>query len=285
MGDSTVYVSVFGATTILALLLVHRLLHRFVLQRRSLKEDLLGKNRAYALREVGNVLAVFIVGAAVVKSALRGEDWRHDALWCAAYAGLGLVLLELTAHVGLRMLLRRRLSAALERGNEAAGLAAAAHYVAMGILTSRAVAGNDLTGLGLSAAFFALGVVTHQSVLALFRALTTYDDAEQIDGENIAAALSYAGVSLAVALVIARALEGDFPGWPAALRGFGSLVACTAALYPLRQLLVQGLVLGARPALRGGELDVAVGRDRNVSVAALETACYLGGALAVVALA
>ena len=56
------------------------------------------------------------------------------------------------------------------------------------------------------------------------------------------------------------------------------------ALYPLRQVLVQGLVLGARPAVRGGELDVAIGRDRNFGVAALETACYVGGALALLAL-
>lgn len=279
------YVCAFGAGTILALLLIHRLLHRFVLQRRSLKGDLIGENGAYALREVGNVLAVFILGAAIVKNALRGADPKVDAIWCAAYGVLGLVLFELTSHLGLRFLLRGRLAASLERGNVAAGLAAASHYVAMGILTSRAVAGQDLRGLGLSVTFFALAVASQQLVLISFRALTTYDDAEQIDGENTAAALSYSGVSLAVALVIARALEGDFPGWELALKGFASLVACTAALYPLRQIIVQGVVLGARPALRGGALDLAIGRDRKLGIAALEAACYLGSALAFVSLA
>jgi uncharacterized membrane protein YjfL (UPF0719 family) len=282
----TWYVASYGAGTILVLLLLHRLLQWLLVGRKSLKADMLGPNRAFALREVGDVLAVFLVGAAVVRSCADGEGGAiDDAIWCAAFGVTGLLLLEITTHFGLRLLLMRRLTASIERGNVAAGIAASAHYLAMGVLTSRAVAGTDLHGLGLSVAFFAIGVVTHMLLLSLFRALTTYDDAEQIEGDNTAAALSYGGVSLALALVIARALEGDFVDWSTALFGFASLSLCALGLYPVRQLLVQGLVLGTRPALRGGALDVAIGRDRNAGAAALEAACHLGGAFALLSLA
>jgi uncharacterized membrane protein YjfL (UPF0719 family) len=282
----TWYVASFGAGTILVLIVLHRVLQSVLVGRQSLKADLLGENRAFALREVGDVLAVFLVGAAVVRSTVHGESGIvHDVVWCAAFAVTGLFLLEIVTHFGLRLLLQRRLNASIERGNLAAGIAASAHYLAMGVLTSRAMAGTDLHGLGLSVTFFALGVVTHALMLALFRALTTYDDAEQIDGGNVAAALSYGGVSLALSLVIARALEGDFVDWPSALLGFASLSLCALALYPIRQLVVQGLVIGERPALRGGALDLAIGRDRNTGAAALEAACLLGCALALIALA
>lgn len=282
MGPSSTYLAAFAGVTLLALVLGHRLLRSLFARG---ERAALGENAALATREVGSLLALFVVGAAVVKGSVRGEDLASDALWCGVFAGLGLVLLEATSLLGQGLVLKSRLAGSLERGNVAAGLAAAGHQLAMGLLTSRAVAGNDLRGVGLSVTFFVLGVVTHQLVVALFRAVTTYDDAEQIDGENAAAAMSYAGMSLGVALVIARALEGDFVDWASAFRGFGTLVACTVGFYPLRQLVVQGLVLGERPTLRGGALDLAIGRDRRLGTAALEAAAYVGAALAILTLA
>lgn len=286
VGPSTAYVASFGAATVLGLLLLHRLvLRRLLLPGASVRSDMLGDNRARALREVGDVLAVFLLGAAVVKNCVLGESLARDAAWTAAFGAMGLLLLELTGFLGVRLLLRKRLAESLDRGNVAAGVAAASHYVATGILTSRAVAGSDLRGLGLSLTFFALAQMAHQLLVALYRTLTTYDDAEQIEGENLAAAISFGGLSIAVATIVARALEGDFVDWPTSLAGFGLLVATALALYPVRQLIVQGLLLGGRLSLRGGDLDEGIGRDRNVAAAALEAASYIGAALAIAALA
>jgi uncharacterized membrane protein YjfL (UPF0719 family) len=198
---------------------------------------------------------------------------------------MGLLLLELTGMVGIRLLMRQRLAESLDRGNVAAGVAAASHYVATGIITSRAVAGSDLRGVWLSMTFFLLAQFAHQAIVTLYRALTTYDDAEQVEGENLAAAISYGGISIAVAAIVARALEGEFTGWIPSLTGFGMVVATAFGLYPIRQFVVQGLLLGGKPSLRGGVLDEGVGRDRNVAVASLEAACYLGTAFAIMVLA
>lgn len=246
---------------------------------------MLGDNRAHGLRNVGDVLAVFLIGAAVVKNCVRGDDLQHDVVWAASFGAMGLVLLEVTGIAGIRLLMRQRLADSLERGNVAAGVAAASHYVATGIITSRAVAGSDLRGVWLSITFFLLAQFAHQLIVTLYRALTTYDDAEQVEGENLAAAISYGGISIAVATIVARALEGEFVGWIPSLIGFGLLVASALGLYPIRQLVVQGLLLGGKPSLRGGDLDESVGRDRNIAAAALEAASYLGTALAVMVLA
>lgn len=285
-GPSTTYVASFGVAVVLCMLLLHQLVVRKLLVKSApMRVDTLGENRAYGLRNVGDVLAVFLVGAAVVKNCVHGQDLKHDILWAAAFGGLGLLLLELTGLAGTRLLMRQRLAESLERGNVAAGVAAAAHYVATGIITSRAVAGSDLRGVWLSLAFFLLAQLTHQAIVTLYRALTTYDDSEQVEGENLAAAISYGGISIAVAAIVARALEGEFTGWIAALTGFGMLVATAFGLYPIRQLIVQGLLLRGKPTLRGGDLDEAVGRDRNVAAALLEAATYMGTALAIMVLA
>ncbi len=270
----------------LSMLLLHQLVvRRLLVKSASMRVDMLGDNRAHGLRNVGDVLAVFLIGAAVVKNCVHGDDFQHDVLWAALFGTMGLVLLELTGLLGMRLLMRQRLADSLDRGNVAAGVAAASHYVATGIITSRAVAGSDLRGLGLSITFFLLAQFAHQTIVTLYRALTTYDDAEQVEGENLAAAISYGGISIAVAAIVARALEGEFAGWIPALTGFGMLVATAFALYPIRQFIVQGLLLGGKPSLRGGDLDVGVGRDRNVAAASLEAASYLGTALAIMVLA
>lgn len=275
----------FAVGTIGAMLVARRAVVYFVAGKDREKRSISGDNRARALREAGDVLAIFLLGAGIIKNCVHGESLATDATWVAVFAALGIVLLELTGQLGLMLLFNRGLGAAIDKGNVAAGIAAACHYVAMGLITAEAVAGTDLHGVWLSVVFFALGLVVHQGVVGLFRFLTTYDDAEAIEGENAAAAISYGGVSLSVAIVIGRALEGEFNGWSAALAGFFALCAGTLLLYPVRQLVVQGLVLGARPTLRGGAIDLAVGRDRNMSVAALEAASFVALALAIAMLA
>ena len=276
---SSLTTAAFFGATFLAMLVLHRLLGPLL--RRRDGQELLGENRATILAEAGVILALALVSAGVVKNCVHSEEVATNAIWCAGFAALGFVLIEVTGLIGTSLLLHRRLRASIARGNEAAGLAAALHYAATGIITAKAVAGSVLRGIGLSLAFFALAEVAQQALVGMFRALTTYDDAEQIDGENAAAAISYGGVSVAVALIVARALDGDFVDWPSALQGFGALVGVALVLFPVRQLIVQGLILGSRPTLRGGALDKAIGVDRNVGAAALEASAYLGTALAI----
>ena len=76
------------------------------------------------------------------------------------------------------------------------------------------------------------------------------------------------------------ALEGDFVSWSESLRGYGAILLLVLALYPVRQVFVQTLLLGAPFALRGGRLDVAIGMARHEGLAALEAVSYVATALA-----
>jgi uncharacterized membrane protein YjfL (UPF0719 family) len=153
--------------------------------------------------------------------------------------------------------------------------------VATGIITSRAIGGTDVHSLLVSLVFFILAQLTLQLFVGLFRALTTYDDAEQIHGENLAAALSYAGVVISFAIIIARALDGDFVSWEVSLRGYAEMLVMALALYPVRQLFVQVLLLRAPFTLRGGRLDAGIAIERNEGMGALEAAAYLATALSI----
>ena len=88
-------------------------------------------------------------------------------------------------------------------------------------------------------------------------------------------------MSIAVAIIVGTALDGDFVSWESSLKGFGTILALALVLYPVRQLFVQSLLLGAPIALRGGRLDTGIGGDRNEGMGALEAVSYIATALSV----
>ena len=275
----------FAAATAVALLLLFHLVQRLFSSKHTLSGDARGKNVAYLIVQSGHVLAALLLVPGIVREALTHDSLASSALWAAAFVVAGIALIQIVGELGIRLLLHSTLERELESGNVAAGVAAGANYVAVGILAAPAIAGSDLKGLGLAVAFFGIAVATLALYVALFRVLTTYDDSEQIQGENLAAAVSYAGISIAIAIVLARALKGgDFLGWADALTGYAWVAVSVLALYPVRQLLVQGLILGHVPTLRGGSLDDAIGVDRNAGMAVMEALAYLATAVAIVEL-
>lgn len=275
------YLALMALGTMLVLLVLLRIGQRLLSPGSSVPGDFLKGNGARSLLQVGQVVGAFMVSGAAVKGSVHGDGLVHDIPRVAGFALVGLALVMVTGKLGVRLLFQARLAAELDRGNVAAGLAAGAHYVATGLITSRAVSGGDLRDLGISLVFFVLGQVTLHLFVTLFRALTVYDDAEQIKGENLAAALSYAGVSIAVAIIIGRAIEGDFLGWTESLKGYGAVLLFLFGLYPVRQILVQVVLLGAPFTFRGGRLDTGISGERNAGMGALEAVTYVAAALAV----
>ncbi|MEI7895268.1 MAG: DUF350 domain-containing protein [Myxococcales bacterium] len=273
MQDHPLYLLGFAAVTTLVLVLLAQLIERLLfpaLQGRN--------NHAASLLHAGRYFGVFSVSAAVVSGSVHGENWRADVLWVAVYGLSAVVVLDALARAGIYVLLRSRLPKEIAESNVAAGLAAGAHYAATGIILSRSLSGHGLKDLGISVAFFVLGQITLHLFVILFRAVTTYDDSKEILGNNLAAAMSYAGVTVALALIIGHATEGTFVNWNVSLRAYAIALLVAFALYPVRQLLVQSLMLGGKLSLRRGALDQGIAEERNVGVSVLEAGAYLATA-------
>lgn len=227
------------------------------------------------------VIALFLLAGTLVTHCRQGE-LADDLRWMALFGLCGFALFELAIRVGSTSL--RGLQAAAQADNLAAATAIGAHVVAVGILLASVCYGHDHESLGLAAASFVVGQGTLLALVALFRVLTAYDDRAQMLAGNLAAALAHGGLTIALALVIARATDGEYQGaWPA-LRDYGIAVAEGLLVWPLRQLLVQCVILRAAPTLRAGELDRAIGERGDVGAGALEAATYLAVAFFVVQL-
>ena len=280
MWDGYFYFAAVGGGAALFLLLV-ALLFRRVFGPKLTKEP----NAASRLLEAGHTFGVFLIMASIVRGCVKGEVLVDDLTWAATFGSIAVLLLELAGGVGVRFLIGAHLPAEVERGNVAAGLAAGGHYASTGIIAASCIYGESLVGLEISLLFFVIGQLSLHLLVMLFRVLTSYNDDEEIMGENLAAALSYTGVTVALGIIIGNAADGAFTTITASLLGYGLALLYGLFFYPIRQSLVMGLILRVKPTLRGGVLDKAIATSRDAGMAALEAATYLGAAILIAALA
>jgi uncharacterized membrane protein YjfL (UPF0719 family) len=129
--------------------------------------------------------------------------------------------------------------------------------------------------------FWAAGVVALIVFTHIFRSLTSYNDAESIKSNNVAAALGCAGLIIAIGIMAGYAVAGNFDGYSQGFRDFGLMMLATVALYPVRQIVVQMLFLGGGFSFRNGRLDHEIAQDRNVGAGLLEAVGYIATALIV----
>ena len=87
---------------------------------RARKREFAKSNEAWRLAQVGEVLAMFLVGSAIVKNCVTGAGVLRDVRWAGAYGLLGVVLVLVVVELSTRTLFRAKLAAELERNNMAA---------------------------------------------------------------------------------------------------------------------------------------------------------------------
>lgn len=277
--QSTLQSIVFISLATLVLLVVARIINQFVMSI-PLTDALVQKdNPAVGIQIAGFIFGVFIVVSSVLTGSGTGKVMT-DAFLVAVYGVAGIVLLGLITSSSLNLLLESGASESIRTGNVAAGITAAGGYIATACVIASCVAGDAEGGNALtSLVFLVLGQVSMLLITYLFRFLTDYDDVKEILNGNIPAALSYAGVMIAVGLIVGHATKGDFVDYSKSFLGFGKALAAVIALYPIRQFLVQGILLGSGFSLYGGELDKEISRDRNINAGIIEAVSYIGAAL------
>jgi uncharacterized membrane protein YjfL (UPF0719 family) len=239
-----------------------------------------GVNLARALQRVGIIVGLSLLANIVIDGVVREAGSWHAALrWGAVYTAAGVVLLLASGALVSRVFLGGRMRAEVARGNVSAGVVAAGHYVAVAWILDSCMFGRDLRSLTVSALFYLIGVATLIVLQLMYRGLTHYADDQEVVGDNAAAALGFAGITLAFAIIVAHAAEGTFIDWGTSLRGYAVALLLALALYPVRQLVVGPLLLGLPARARGGALDRLVAQERSVTVGAVEALAYIAMAL------
>lgn len=271
-------VMLFISIATIGLLFISRFINQLIF-RVSMTDALIGRdNQAMGIQIAGYLFGVILVIATVVSGPSHGS-LGTDIMWVAVYGIGGNILLAAMALVGLRLIASSSCLAQIRDGNAAAGTVAAGCFISSSLVLAGSLTGDGTGPFLPSLVFFLIGQCSLLAITFVFRLLTDYDDTTQIKDGNVAAALSYAGLAIAIGIIVRHSLIGDFVDYQSGLLSFGKALILVVALYPVRQWLVQGMLLGANYRLYGGTLDTEIGQHRNLGAAAIEGTTYIATAL------
>jgi len=230
---------------------------------------------------MGIAVAGYLFGVLWTVTVLLGtlsDELGPDLLSVLLYGGVGIVLLTGVALGTCRAFLGMGVQEPLAARNVAAATVVAGVYIATSLTYSGGLSGEG-GGFWIMLLFFLLGQLALLGITRAFRWLTRYDDVQEIASGNMAAALALTGLLIAVGLIVSRAVSGEYTGFFHSLRGFLLALLLALVFYPVRQVVVQWLILGGPMHWRATLLDSEIAQDKNIAVGLLEGTAYVTSAL------
>ena len=249
-------------------------------------------NTALGLSITGYFLGVIIVFVGVLYQPLtviRDDQWQltgdfwFDVLEVFLYAVAGILVLNLARILVDKLVLYKFKTEKeiIQDQNAGSGAVEFAVYVAVGLVIAAATAGtgasaDDATvvdSIVRSVVFFVLGMAVLIAFALFYQVTTPFDIHEEIEKDNAAVGIALAGNLVAIALVIFKAVFGEFIGWTESIVSFAVFaVIGFVLLYVVRIIVDFALLPGTRVA---DELAV----DRNTGVAFIESGVVISVAL------
>jgi uncharacterized membrane protein YjfL (UPF0719 family) len=230
-------------------------------------------NAALALAVAGYYFGlVFAIGGALVGPSVGILD---DLLDVFIYGGLSIILINTSWYICDRLILYKfKISDELIKDhNQGTGAVSAGMSIASGLIIFGAVQGKGgsvWTVIG----FWAIG----QAILTLaglvYNRITPYDIHDEIEKDNVAAGVSFAGALVAIGAVIGLAAESDFESWRQNLPGFLGYAVLGLLLLPVIRFLTDKVLL---PTVKLTD-EIYTQETPNLGAAYIEAFSYIAAA-------
>jgi len=269
IGTGFIYLAVVLGLLVLGKWLYDALHRRFVLQTELVEKD----NLAVAVAVSGYYLGLVIVLGGVV-SGPASFSIVDDVIGLVIFGGLGIVLLNLSAWVNDKVLFSKfnNEKEIVEDRNTGMGAVEAGNYVAVGLITAGAMSGEG--GLVPGLVYWIAGLAALVVAGLLYDKMTSYDLHDEIEKDNAAVGVAFAGVLIGFGNIIRLAGDGDFVSWNESLTQFGYYTVVGLILLPLVRLFADKVLLP------GASLsDELVKTQPNLGAGVLEAVSYLAASM------
>jgi len=253
--------------------LVNDLLHReYKLNYELVERD----NPALAVAVVGYYGGlVLAVGGALVGP---GIDLVDSLVALGIYGFLAIILLNLSWFVCDKLILNRfKVSEELIRDqNVGTGAVSAGVSLANGFILFGAIQGEG-GGIVTALVFWALGQVMLVLASLVYNRITPYDIHLQIEKDNVAAGVGFAGALTGMGAVIGLAGQADFVSWGENLPDYLGFALLGLVLLPVVRFLTDRLLL---PGVKLTD-EIANQEKPNLGAALIEAFAYVSAAFVV----
>jgi len=259
---------------VLVLLVVGKLVYdglhrRFVLRTELVEKD----NLAVALAVAGYYLGLVIVLGGVV-SGPASFSLVDDVIGLVIFGLLGIVLLNLSAWINDNVVFSKfdNEKEIVEDRNVGMGAIEGGNYIAVGLITAGAMSGEGGVLPGL--VFWVSGLVALIVAGLLYDKITSYDLHDQIEKDNVAVGVAFAGVLIGFGNIIRLAGAGDFVTWNESLTEFGYYTLVGLILLPLVRFFADKVLLP------GASLSDELVQERpNLGAGVIEAVSYLAASM------
>ncbi|MGB0430471.1 MAG: DUF350 domain-containing protein [Bacteroidia bacterium] len=231
-------------------------------------------NVAFSTSMVGYYAGLITaLGGAIIGPSFGMLD---DMMNIGIYGLLAIVLLNISAKINDKLVFSKFFMSKeiLTDRNLGTGIIEAANYFSTGLIIYGAVIGEG-GGIITAVAFWAIAQVLFFAAAKVYNLITPYDIHDEIEKDNVAVGIGYAGALIAIAFLIKTGIEGDFESWFDHLLTVGIDVSIGFVFLPLARFLTDKILLPTRNLT-----DEIVNQEHpNVGAALIEAFAYIGGAV------
>ena len=257
-----------------ALLFIGKIINDLLHREYKLNFELVEKdNSALALAIAGYYSGlVLAIGGALVGPGISIID---DLMDLCIYGLLSIILVNASWYICDKLILFRfKVSEELIRDhNQGTGAVLAGMSIASGFIIFGAVQGKG-GSIWTVIVFWAIGQIILILAGLIYNLITPYNIHDEIEKDNVAAGVSFAGALIAIGVIVGLAAENDFESWATNLPDYFGYAALGLALLPLVRLLTDKVLL---PTVNLTN-EIARQEKPNVGAAYIEAFSYIAAA-------
>ncbi len=227
-------------------------------------------NTAFIISYAGYFAGLVITVAGVFLGPSSG--FYEDIIDIIIYGNLGIIMLFFASVVNDKIILRKFsiYKEIIEDQSPATGVVLAASYISSGIVLMGAISGeggNVLTAI----VYWIIGQFALILFTLLYEKMARFDVHKEIERDNTAAGVAFAGIMVAVSLLVNEALMGDFESWIITTEKIGTDLALGVVFLPLTRFALEKILLRKRTFAQ----EISQQTVPNIGLGILEGVFYI----------
>ncbi len=255
--------------------IAYKILHPSI----NIQQELVEKdNFAFILSYVGYFTALIIaIGGAIVGESY---DFITDIQHIFIYGIIAIVLLLLAAWISNKVILHKFdiKKEIITDKNEGSGIIEAAIYIANGLILYGALIGESETlieGISTFIVYWIIGNIVLILASKIFIAWMSYDIHDEVEKDNVAAGISFAGAILAIGIITMNAILDPFLDWTTTIIDISLQTVLGCLLLPIMRVFADKILLPGRKLT-----DEIINQEKpNIGAGLIEAFAYIASAI------
>ena len=244
----------------------------------SVREELVEKDNV----ALGVAMAGYYFGLVMaIGGTLSGpsQGLENDLIDIGIYGLLAIILLNLSRLVNDGLILHgfKIRDELIDDQNAGTGAVIAASYIATGLVIFGAVSG-EIGGIMTTVIFWALGQVALVLAGLVYEWITPYSIHDEIEKDNVAAGVAFAGALVGIGVIVFHASAGNFISWEVNLQDFAIEVVAGLILLPIVRFIADVILLPGQKLTN----EIANQEHPNLGAGFIEATSYVGASFLIV---